>query len=74
MVRAGPGRDPARSFFTRASGSYNSFMEGLNKFLAQFAALYDVNNSQAGQTSPIVTLLGGGQASSNGIINIAPIV
>jgi hypothetical protein len=46
----------------------------LNKFLAQFAALYDVNNSQSGQTSGALAILRGRQTATNGIINIAPIV
>jgi hypothetical protein len=46
----------------------------LNKFLAQFAALYDVNNSQSGQTSPVLAIRQSGRTAKNGIINIAPIV
>jgi hypothetical protein len=44
----------------------------LNKFLARFAALYDVNNSDASQTSPAVMLLQG-SGSANGIIEIDPV-
>jgi Protein of unknown function (DUF1217) len=44
----------------------------LNKLIAQFSALYDVNNSDVSQTSPVVQIL---QESSNsfGIIAIDPI-
>ena len=32
----------------------------LNKFLARFSALYDVNNSDITQTNPAIAILGGG--------------
>jgi hypothetical protein len=32
----------------------------LNKFIAQFSALYDINNSDVSQTDPALILLGGG--------------
>jgi hypothetical protein len=32
----------------------------LNKFLAQFSALYDINNSDITQTNPAIAILGGG--------------
>jgi len=44
----------------------------LNKLIAQFSALYDVANSDASQTSPVVQILQG-SGSSSGIISIAPI-
>lgn len=45
----------------------------LNKLIAQFSALYDVNNSDPNQTSPVVQLLQGDFTSSNGIVTIDPI-
>ncbi len=45
----------------------------LNKLIAQFSALYDVNNSDPTQTSPVVQLLQGSFSSSNGIVTIDPI-
>lgn len=45
----------------------------LNKLIAQFAALYDVNNSDVASTSPILQILQGSANSSNGIITIDPI-
>jgi hypothetical protein len=45
----------------------------LNKLIVQFSALYDVTNSDASQTSPIVQILTGSSGSSNGIITIDPI-
>jgi hypothetical protein len=44
----------------------------LNKLIAQFSALYDVNNSDASQTSPVVQILQG-SSNSSGIITIDPI-
>ncbi len=45
----------------------------LNKLIAQFSALYDVNNSDLSQTSPVVQILQGNSSSSSGIITIDPI-
>ncbi len=45
----------------------------LNKLIAQFAALYDVTNSDLSAMSPVVQILQGSSRSSNGIINIDPI-
>lgn len=45
----------------------------LNKLIARFAALYDINNSDASQTSPVVQILQGSSNSSSGIISIDPI-
>jgi hypothetical protein len=44
----------------------------LNKLISQFSALYDVNNSDASQTSPVVQILQG-NSNSSGIITIDPI-
>ncbi len=46
----------------------------LNKLISQFSALYDVNNSDLSQTSPVVQILQGNSSSSSGIITIDPIV
>lgn len=45
----------------------------LNKLIAQFSALYDVNNSDVTSTSPVLQILQGSSTSSNGIITIDPI-
>ncbi len=45
----------------------------LNKLIAQFSALYDVNNSNAASTSPVLQILNGSSSSSSGIITIDPI-
>lgn len=45
----------------------------LNKLIAQFSALYDVNNSDLSQTSPVVQILQGNSSTSSGIITIDPI-
>jgi hypothetical protein len=45
----------------------------LNKLIARFSALYDINNSDASQTSPVVQILQGSSNSSSGIISIDPI-
>jgi hypothetical protein len=44
----------------------------LNKLISQFSALYDVNNSDASQSSPVVQILQG-NSNSFGIIAIDPI-
>ena len=44
----------------------------LNKLISQFSALYDVNNSDASQSSPVVQILQG-NSNSFGIITIDPI-
>ncbi len=45
----------------------------LNKLIAQFSALYDVNNSDISSTSPVLQILQANSNSSNGIINIDPL-
>lgn len=45
----------------------------LDKLIAQFSALYDVNNSDVTSTSPVLQILQGSSGSSNGIITIDPI-
>ncbi|WP_024275522.1 MULTISPECIES: DUF1217 domain-containing protein [unclassified Hyphomicrobium] len=45
----------------------------LTKLIAQFSALYDINNSDVTSTSPVLQILQGSSGSSNGIISIDPI-
>ncbi|MFT3730158.1 MAG: DUF1217 domain-containing protein [Hyphomicrobium sp.] len=45
----------------------------VNKLIAQFSALYDINNSDVASTSPVLQILNGSSSSSNGIITIDPI-
>lgn len=45
----------------------------LTKLIAQFSALYDINNSDVTSTSPVLQILQGSSNSSNGIITIDPI-
>ena len=45
----------------------------VNKLIAQFSALYDLNNSDVSTTSPILQILNGSSSSSHGIITIDPI-
>ncbi|MFA5955778.1 DUF1217 domain-containing protein [Hyphomicrobium sp.] len=45
----------------------------VNKLIAQFSALYDVNNSDVASTSAVLQILQGNSSSSNGIITIDPI-